>query len=101
MATKKVTEKLDEIMNEETLAAEEEAPEINEPKAVAEPETVTIRIPRTRKDEEDVVVWVNNRRFLIKRGVAVEVPKPVAEILEEQERNLEFAYAFDSQVVSE
>ena len=46
---------------------------------------VKIRIPRTRVDEEDVVVRVNLKRWLIKRGVEVEVPECVAEVLREQE----------------
>lgn len=96
---KKAKDLVEEIVNEEILEPVEEVAE-KAPEMV-EPDTVTIRIPRTRKDEEDVVVWVNSRRFLIKRGVPVEVPRSVAEILEEQERNLEFAYQFDSQVASE
>lgn len=46
---------------------------------------VKIRIPRTRVDEEDVVVRVNLKRWLIKRGVEVEVPECVAAVLREQE----------------
>lgn len=46
---------------------------------------VKIRIPRTRVDEEDVVVRVNLKRWLIKRGVEVEVPECVAEVLRNQE----------------
>ena len=46
---------------------------------------VKVRIPRTRVDEEDVVVRVNLRRWLIKRGVEVEVPECVAAVLREQE----------------
>ena len=61
-------------------------------------EMVTIRLPRSRKDEGDVFVSVNERTFLIKRGVAVEVPKCVAEVLEHREIMLEEAYEFDSSV---
>lgn len=61
-------------------------------------EMVTIRLPRSRRDEGDVFVSVNERTFLIKRGVAVEVPKCVAEVLEHQEQMLEEAYEFESAV---
>jgi hypothetical protein len=46
---------------------------------------VKIRIPRTKADEEDVFVSVNMETFLIKRGVEVEVPDYVAEVLQHQE----------------
>jgi len=57
---------------------------------------VTIRIPRENKDQEDVVVWVNDRRFLIKRGVAVDVPEAVALILEQQENMNQYIYEYES-----
>ena len=60
--------------------------------------TVKIRIPRTRKDEEDVTVWVNERSWLIKRGVEVEVPECVAEVLLHQEEMLEQATMYEASV---
>jgi len=81
MAKKK--EELEEII-------EEVEPEI------IEDDTVTIRLPRERDNAEDVVVWVNDRRFLIKRGVSVDVPKCVAEVLQHQEEMLEQRYEFES-----
>ena len=50
---------------------------------------VKIRIPRTKADQEDVFVSVNMETFLIKRGVEVEVPDYVAEVLQHQEEMLE------------
>ena len=64
----------------------------------AQEEYVTIRIPRDPKNKEDVVVWVNNRRFLIKRGVPVDVPLSVAKILEAQEAMLETIYDYEQKV---
>ena len=63
---------------------------------VIEDDTVTIRLPRERDNAEDVVVWVNDRRFLIKRGVSVDVPKCVAEVLEHREKMLEQRYEYES-----
>lgn len=60
-------------------------------------ETVKIRIPRGRKDEGDVFVSVNERTWLIKRGVEVEVPKCVADVLRYQEEMQEEAYNFDEE----
>ena len=56
---------------------------------------VKIRIPRTRADEEDVFVSVNMRTWLIKRGVEVEVPECVAEVLRHQEEMLENIMLFE------
>ena len=56
---------------------------------------VKIRIPRTKIDEEDVFVSVNMETFLIKRGVEVEVPDYVAEVLRHQEEQLENIMLFN------
>ena len=82
MAKKK--EELEEILEE-----------VNEPEVI-EDDTVTIRLPRERDNAEDMVVWVNDRRFLIKRGVSVDVPKCVAEVLEHQEEMMEQRYEYES-----
>ena len=58
---------------------------------------VKVRIPRTRADEEDVFVSVNMETFLIKRGVEVEVPDYVAEVLRHQEEMLEARMLFNEQ----
>lgn len=63
---------------------------------VAKEKMVKIKIPRNRKDEEDVFVSVNERTWLIKRGVEVEVPECVKEVLDLQEKMLDEAYDFDS-----
>ena len=56
---------------------------------------VKIKIPRTKKDEEDVFVSVNLRTWLVKRGVEVEVPACVAEVLRHQEEMLEEIMLFE------
>ena len=56
---------------------------------------VKIRIPRTKADQEDVFVSVNMETFLIKRGVEVEVPDYVAEVLTHQEEMLENIMLFN------
>lgn len=62
--------------------------------AVAKEETaprkmVKIRIPRLKKDETDVFVSVNDYTCIVKRGVEVEVPDFVAEVLQHREEMLE------------
>lgn len=64
--TKKEAKKVEEIKEEER--------------------TVLIKIPKTRENKEDVYVAVNGESFLIQRGVQVEVPWYVAEVLENSER---------------
>ena len=56
---------------------------------------VKIRIPRTKADQEDVFVSVNMRTWLIKRGVEVEVPECVAEVLRHSEEMMENIMLFD------
>ena len=56
---------------------------------------VKIRIPRVSAKQEDVPVWVNEKSWLIKRGVEVEVPECVAEVLKHQEEMLEVIMLFE------
>ena len=58
---------------------------------------VKIRIPKTRLEQGDVFVSVNMRTFLIKRGVEVEVPECVAEVLRHQEEALETIMEFEAE----
>lgn len=49
----------------------------------AEPKMIRVLLPRGRKQEENfVIVSVNGRSFKIMKGVEVEVPDYVAEVLE-------------------
>ena len=77
-----------------------EAIEAENNEAVTEtgPKMVKIRIPRTKKDEEDVFVSVNLRTYIIKRGVEVEVPDFVAEVLRHQEEMMEEIMLFEDAV---
>ena len=62
----------------------------NVPKeAVQKEKMVIIRLPKTRANEDDERVWVNNRSWQIQRGVEVEVPECVAEVLRHKEEALE------------
>ena len=64
----------------------------------AKQKMVKIRIPRTKADQEDVFVSVNNYTCIIKRGVEVEVPDYVAEVLRHQEEMLEKIMLFEDAV---
>lgn len=65
------------------------AAEADEQKAeTTQMKMVKIRLPKTRKDEEDVFVSVNDYTCLIKRGIEVEVPDFVAEVLQHREQML-------------
>lgn len=59
---------------------------------------VKVRIPRTSKNQEDMFVSVNMKTYLIKRGVEVEVPESVAEVLRHQEEALEAIMEFEESV---
>ncbi len=60
-----------------------------------EQKMVRVKIPRTKKDQEDVFVSVNHRTFIVKRGEYVDVPDFVAEVLEHQEEMLEKIMLFE------
>ena len=59
--------------------------------------TVKVRLPKTRADQEDVFVSVNMRTWIVKRGVEVEVPECVAEVLRHQEEMLETIMLFEQE----
>lgn len=87
---------------EEELTAEpvekEKAPKKKESAPVAQGEKkVTIRLPK-QKDKGDMFVSVNERTFLVKRGVPVTVPESVAEVIATSERYEEEAEEFDEKV---
>ena len=60
------------------------------------PKTVTVRIPRLNPRQEDVFVSVNNYTCIVKRGVEVEVPDFVAEVLRHQEEMMETIALFEA-----
>ena len=61
---------------------------------VTKEKLVKIRIPKTKENQGDVYVSVNDRNWLIKRGVEVEVPECVAEVLLHQQEMEETALAY-------
>ena len=56
---------------------------------------VKILLPRIKGETADVFVSVNNYTCVIKRGVEVEVPEFVAEVLKHQEEMLETIAQFE------
>ena len=67
----------------------------NKPETEVKEKTVKVRIPKTKEQQDDVFVSVNNRTWQIMRGVEVEVPECVAEVLMHQQEMLEEAMAFE------
>ena len=57
--------------------------------------TVKIRLPKLKADQEDVFVSVNDYTCIVKRGVEVEVPVFVAEVLRHREEMLEKIMEFE------
>lgn len=60
---------------------------------------VTIKIPITRTEKDDVWVAVNGNSMQIKRGVEVEVPKCIAEALEHSEKMLIEAMEYENSIM--
>ena len=61
------------------------------------PKMVKIRIPKDKEHKDDVFVSVNFRTYQIQRGVEVEVPDFVAEVLQNREKMLEEIMLFEEQ----
>ena len=74
--------------------------ETKKPETKPAEKLVTIRLPLTRTERNDVYVAVNNRTWLIQRGKEVQVPECVAEVLRHQEEMLEKAMLYEEKVVS-
>lgn len=68
--------------------------EVVEKDAVKKEKTVIINLPKTKANEDDERVWVNHRSWQIKRGVDVEVPVCVAEVLRNRNKALEDIMVF-------
>ena len=62
---------------------------------MSKPKYVTVRIPRTSPKQEDVFVSVNNYTCIVRRGVDVQVPDFVAEVLKHQEQMMETIMLFE------
>jgi hypothetical protein len=63
---------------------------------MAKEKMVKIKIPLVRGGRnDDVFVSVNDRDWLIKRGIEVEVPECVKEVLEHQEEQLYVAAMYE------
>lgn len=66
--------------------------------AEAKEKMVKIRLPLTKEQTDDVFVRVNTRTWLIQRGVEVEVPECVEEVLRNSENQMLEALAYESKV---
>ena len=78
---------------------EEKVEEIIEEAIPAEEKKVRIRLPHGRDKAHDgpLFVSVNDRTWLIQRGVEVEVPECCAEIIRQSERAEEEQYAWNAE----
>ncbi len=56
---------------------------------------VKVRIPRDPNHKDPVIVYVNERNWLIERGKEVEIPECAAEVLKHQEEMLEIIDDFN------
>lgn len=64
--------------------------------ASASPERVTVRLPRAngKNAEQAELFSVNGTNYRIKRGETVEIPKEVAEVIENGEKAEEYAMRY-------
>ena len=66
----------------------------NKPEEVKE-KLVKFRILKTKENQDDVFVSVNDRTWQIKRGVDVEIPECVYEVLIHQQEMEEIALEYE------
>ena len=64
------------------------------------PKKVKIKLPLSRTEKDDVYVALNGKSYQIKRGVEVEVPEGVVEILQHREEMLAQAIEFEAQAAN-
>ena len=57
---------------------------------------VKIRLPITKDKTSDVFISVNNRTWLVQRGVEVELPECAVEVLRHQEEMIERTVLFEN-----
>ena len=61
------------------------------------PDTVTIKLYKDQNIKDDVQVFVNGRQYIIKRGVSVDVPREVFEVLQNQEKMRDHIAAYNEE----
>ena len=55
---------------------------------------VQVFVPKERPDQGDAEVRINGKGWIVKRGVFVDVPKPVAKVLQHAQKMSEALYAY-------
>ena len=58
---------------------------------------VTIKLYKDQNIKDDVQVFVNGRQYIIKRGVSVDVPREVFEVLQNQEKMRDHIAAYNEE----
>ena len=99
--------KKEPVVNEETMVEDKE-PVVNEEimaekKVAVANDLVRFRIAKGSSDKErgDVFVAVNGKSYLIKRGVTVEMPKEVVEVLENASNQMDYAISYQEMNVNQ
>ncbi len=95
MANTKKTENTEAV--EEAVKNAEAVESADETAKEEGPKMVKLKLPLTRGEKDDVIVGVNGKTWLIKRGEEVEVPASVFEVLKNSEDMLAVAMEFEEQ----
>ena len=80
-----------------TEATAEVKEEATEATAEVKEKTVKLFLPKTKELQADVYVSVNGRRWQIQRGVEVEVPECVSEVLLHSQKMDLYAMAYEEE----
>ncbi|MBQ6708215.1 MAG: hypothetical protein IJM97_04615 [Clostridia bacterium] len=90
-----ITENKEVYVSSEAKEASSATPETNGTPIVDIYKKVKVNIAKTRTEKDDVFVGVAGENFLIQRGMDVEVPYYVAEVLQRSERLLSEAMDYE------
>ena len=80
-------ENIPQVQQEENIPQVQQEEKIQKVQQEADPfkKLVKIKLPRVKGQRDDVMVGINGKFWQIKRGVNVDVPRPVYEVLQNQE----------------
>mgnify|MGYP003289979254 CR=1 FL=1 len=100
-ARKAADEQAAQIEKLKQQLAEKEAAEQAAAAQPERPKTKKIMLYKDERITDDVQVFVNGRQYIIKRGVEVEVPMEVFEVLQNQQRMREHIISYNAKHASE
>lgn len=88
-----------EVTENEVVEAEATSEDVKEAEKIVVPvdpfsETVTKTYPFVKDEDDFIYAEVNGKGYKVKRGIPVDVPKPIAEVIDNKLKMEFVAYSF-------